>query len=292
MITTKTLTRTALVLLAGTLAPAAAHAAIDISDSATYYDPENWYAIRNGGAPTLTSDEVSIAVGNMKYDSMFFCYFSPVVLSAGEYFKISGNLTLSGLYEGTATTNTVLGLFDSKSYPQDTLDSVLSANSLNNAYNSKDTTFSASVVTNSMVGFLTSTSLAYNRDKTTASSTCIATNAGGSKIGDYSSAFAAPEANTAYAFELIVTKEAAGTYECAFSLGGGDVQAYTGIKNDNLEKIDVFAAKLPVVTGGSITLMNLSVATTGTVIPEPSAFGLLAGAFALALAGTRRRRRR
>lgn len=278
-------------MLAGTLAPAALEAAIDISDFATYYDTENWYAIRNSGAPTLTSDETSVAVGNMKYDSMLFCYFSPVVLSAGEYFKISGNLTLSGLYDGTSTANTVLGLFDSKSYPQRTLDATLSANSLGNAYNSKDTSFSASVVTNSMVGFLTSTSLAYNRDKTTTSSTCIATNAGGSKIGDYASAFSTLEANAAYAFELTVTKDAAGTYVCAFSLGGGEVQTYTGVKNDNFEKIDVFAAKAPVTTGGSITFANLSVTTTGTVIPEPSALGLIAGAFALALAGTRRRAR-
>ena len=274
----------ACLLAAGTL-----HAAINIDDSATYYDEQNWYAIRNGGEPTISGNGNSISVGNFKYDSMFFCYFNPVVLKAGEYFKVSGKLNLKTIYSGTGT-NTVIGLFDSGEFPQDVLDEKLKEKSFGHAYNSKSTNLGASAVTGTMAGFLTSPKLAYNRNNPSTGSSCVATNTGGKRASDYTKEFSSPEAGKEYEFLLNVLKVADGTYTTRFSLGDGEEFVTNSLENEKLGNLSVLAFKLPVGTGGSITISDLEFETTGSVIPEPSMFGLLAGLGALALVGARRRR--
>lgn len=283
----------ALALLAGTALVPAARAAININDSTTYYAKENWYAIRNGGAPTITPTENSVSVGTLKYDGLFFCYFEPVVLSAGQYLKISGTLNLSEVFTGTTTTNTVLGLFDSGDYPQTKLDSTLAEKSLGHGYNSeKLSEMSASQITGTMSGFAISTVCAFNRNNPNTSSTCLATNSGGKKIETYSTALSEPTAGVDYAFEICITKKDADTYALAFSLGGSEEKTYTALENTALEKLDVFAIKAKVATGKTATLSNLAISTTGTVIPEPSAFGLMFGVLSLLVAAFPRRRSR
>ncbi len=283
----------ALALLAGTALVPAARAAIDINDSATYYAAENWYAIRNGGTPTITPTANSVSVGTLKYDGLFFCYFEPVVLSAGQYLKISGTLNLSEIYAGSTTTNTVLGLFDSGDYPQTKLDSALAEKSLGHGYNSaKLSEMSASQITGTMSGFAVSTVSAFDRNNPSTNSACLATNSGGKRIEAYSTALSEPTAGNDYAFEICITKEDAGTYALAFSLGGSDEKTYTSLENTALEKLDVFAVKAKVATGATATLSNLAISTTGTVIPEPSAFGLMFGVLSLLVAAFPRRRSR
>lgn len=264
-------------------------AAIDIDSPTSYYDTSNWYAIRNGGTPSLDSAENKLTVGNFKYDSMFFCYFEPVVLSSGEYFRVSGKLNLSDVHSGSGG-NTVVGVFDSGSYPQTVLASILTEKSFGNAYDSKSTNLGASSVTGEMFGFLTSPKLAYNRNAAKVGSTCVATNAGGKKIADHKTAFNDPVAGTDYAFFLEILRNNDNSYSATFSLDGGERVRYDSLQNEKLGNLSVLAFKLPVGTGDSVVLSELYFETTGTVIPEPSFFGLITGLGALAFVGARRRR--
>lgn len=268
------------VLSAGTL-----QAAIDLDNSATFYSESNWYAIRNGGEPGIASSGQSVTISNFKYDSMFFCYFDSVSLKGGESLLVSGTLNFESIYGGSGK-NTVIGLFDSKTYSQTALNSALGNASLGNAYNSRSTELGAATVTGDMAGFLTSLTLAYNRNNPSTSSSCVGTNSGGSKIATYETAFSEATAGTDYAFSLSVQKEEGGTYVCAFSLGDASVVSYSAIENELIGKFDVLAFKLPVGTGDSVTLSDFSI----TVIPEPSMFGFFAGALSLVALSVRRRR--
>lgn len=270
--------------LAGTL-----HGAIDIYDAATYYDTKNWYAVRNGGNPTIMNTTNGIEIGNFKYDSLFFCYLNPITLDAGEYFQVTGTVNLKTLYDGSGS-NTVVGIFDSGSYSQSSLDAALNNASLGHAYNSRSTSLGASAVTGTMAGFLSSPTLAFNRNKPAANSTCVSTNAGGTKIANYEKSFSTPVAGTDYAFSLKILKTATGTYSASFALGAGESVSYDSQNNDALGDLSVLAFKLPVGTGDAVTLSNLRFETTGTVIPEPSLFGLFAGTISLVALCLKRRK--
>lgn len=268
-------------LAAGTL-----QAAIDFSDAASFYDESNWYAIRSDGTPTISKTDKSISIGSSRYDCLVFCYFNPVTLKQGESLQVSGTLSLDKIYSGT-NANTVVGLFNSGAYNQTALDAALKEKSLGHAYNSKSTSFGASVVTNGMTGFLTSQKLTYNRNKPSGTSTCLSTTSGGAKT-DYKESFSAPEAGKAYNFLLKILKTAEGTYSTTFSLGGGEAVTTESLSNETLKDLSVLAFRVPVATGGSVTLSDLKFETAA--IPEPSAFGAFSGAAALLLCLRRRKR--
>ena len=281
-----------LFLLSGTclLAAGTLHAAIDFKDPASFYDESNWYAIRNGGLPTIgKADTGGIRIGNFKSDSMFFCYFDPVTLKEGEYLQVSGTLNLGTIQSGTSI-NTVVGLFSAGSYTQEALDAALKAKSFGNAYNSKSTDLGASAVTGGMAGFLTSQKVTYNRNKPASSSTCLNPSAGGTRGAAYEKEFATPEAGANYNFLLKILKTAEGTYSTTFSLGGGEEVTTTDLKNDVLGDLSVLAFRVPVGTGGTVTLSGLKFETSAAAVPEPSAFGVFSGASALLLCLRRRKR--
>ena len=279
-----------LCLLSGTclLAAGTLHAAIDINNPASFYDESNWYAIRSDGTPTISKTENSISIGSSRYDCLVFCYFDPVTLKQGESLQVSGTLNLDKTYSGT-NANTIIGLFNSGTYNQAALDAALKEKSLGHAYNSKSTGFGASVVTNTMAGFLTSTKLTYNRNKPTSNSTCLSTSSGGAKA-DYVKEFSTPAAGANYNFLLKILKTAEGTYSTTFSLGGGEEVTTESLSNEALKDLSVLAFRVPVGTGGSVTLSGLKFETSAAAVPEPSAFGVFSGASALLLCLRRRKR--
>lgn len=279
-----------LFLLSGTclLAAGTLQAAIDISDAASYYGESNWYAIRSDGTPTISKTDNSIIIGSSRHDCLVFCYFDPVTLKQGESLQVSGTLSLDKLQSGT-NANTIIGLFNSGAYNQAALDAALKEKSLGHAYNSKSTGFGASVVTNAMAGFLTSTKLTYNRNKPTSNSTCLSTSSGGAKT-DYAKEFSTPAAGANYNFLLKILKTAEGTYSTTFSLGGGESATTESLSNEALKDLSVLAFRVPVGTGGSVTLSDLKFETSTAAVPEPSAFGVFSGASALLLCLRRRKR--
>lgn len=278
-----------LFLLSGTclLAAGTLQAAIDFSNAASFYDESNWYAIRSDGTPTISKTDKSISIGGSKSDCLVFCYFEPVSLKQGEYLQVSGTFNLDKLQSGT---NTIIGLFSSGNYTQAVLDTALAEKSLKHAYNSKSTGLLASTVTNGMAGFLTSQKLTYNRNKPSGTSTCLSTTSGGVRGVAYEKEFATPEAGKEYSFLLKILKTAEGTYSTTFSLGGGEDVTTEGLSNEHLKDLSVLAFRVPVGTGGSVTLSGLTFEKVTAAVPEPSAFGVFSGASALLLCLRRRKR--
>ncbi len=277
-----------LFLLSGTclLAAGTLQAAIDFSNTASFYDESNWYAIRSDGTPTISKTDTGIRISGSKSDCLVFCYFEPVMLKQGEYLQVSGSFNLDKLQSGS---NTLVGLFSSGNYTQAVLDAALAEKSLKHAYNSKSTGLLASTVTNAMAGFLTSTKVTYNRNKPTSNSTCLSTTSGGAKV-DYAKEFSTPTAGVNYNFLLKILKTAEGTYSTTFSLGGGDAVTTESLTNEVLKDLSVLAFRVPVGTGGNVTLSDLKFETVSVAVPEPSAFGFFSGASALLLCVRRRKR--
>lgn len=318
MTTTKTLTRTALLLFAGTLAPTAAYAADAANISAPTAD--DWYAQRsnaNVSAPTV-GDAGTVTFSKMDSGAYAWAYFTPVKLEVGQWISFSGTAIFNSMYAGTKSKDPgkfLFGLFDSNTNSQASLNSALGISGTSDAdaakhginADGKSATLGMTVLTGDMTGFFcdSSSSSAYAWLAAHSSSGFLATNA--SKTIQMSQALsetlAVPAALTEYDFSFKVSKTDSDKYEIVVSSRSGTSDAisattiFSGV--DSVSQFDVIGIKSPVAPGttgetpsGTFTLSNLSVTTTGTVIPEPSAFGLLAGAFALALAGTRRRRRR
>lgn len=93
-----------------------------------------------------------------------------------------------------------------------------------------------------------------------------------------------PSANVDYEFALTILRTANG-YDV--SVGDAGTVSFSAEKSLSSGVFDVIAMKSP---GSGITISNLSVATTGAVIPEPAAFCWLSGIFSGALFASARRR--
>ena len=298
MITTKTLARTALVLLAGTLAPAAAHAAIDISESSTYYDVENWYGYRSNVNIGYASSGNSISFSQVDSSSYLWAYFDPILLDVGDTLTFSGTFMFGTIASDGKFS---IGLFNSGLCTQSQMltHTYQSGTNVSSMANYSETTKADGTVskksvtgtaTGGMTGVSASYATAYLRTNATSNTGFLSTASGAQQESvDFASAFSAPTANTEYDVSLVLKKTETGLdYSVAF----GGTAAQTISFETEISTFDVLGIRAPTTSSGGITLSNVSVTTTGTVIPEPSAFGLLAGAFALAMAGTRRRRRR
>lgn len=273
----KTLIAAAIVLSASTLFASA---------ETNLYDTNNWYAIRNGATPVFSATGDSMTITNLSYDANTFCYIDPITFIVGQTITVSGTINLSSI-SGNSGANTVFGIFDSKTETQANIDQIISDNSLTHGINSKDhAEWGVSKLTNSMAGFMSSVSTAWNRNNPNEKSGFLTTNSGGTKIAAYAPEFSSPTQNTDYNFSISLKKTAENVYAGAFSLGDGTTYSFETQTNDKIEKIDVIGFKMP-TNSGAATIKNLAIA----VAPEPAMFGLLAGTLALVLAGTRRRRR-
>ena len=300
MITTKTLTRTALVLLAGTLAPAA-HAAETLVTDGSNID---WFGYRSNTTQTAFSYENgTTTMTNLDSDSYVWGYLPvSISLSVGDSLTLSGTALFKsvaatgsfyfGLYDcgentrpaaGTTFSSIVAGTYDMTGFFGGTNQKTTTTTTTDPETNETTTTKEVSLATNVFSRF------AGKPGTSTGGAGFMTSNQGGSYITSSTinnSSLAHPVAAAAYDFSLNILRTESG-YD--ISLGDQSAVSFSADKSLSSGTFNVIGMKSP---GSGITLTNLSVTTTGTVIPEPSAFGLLAGAFALALAGTRRRRRR
>lgn len=268
---TKLLAACALFALAGTSDNL--RAAIDITDSATYYNTENWYVFRSNATPTLTSDETSITFGGLDTSNSYgLAYLSRVSLDTGDAYTISGTLCLSS-YSSTGTL--VIGLFDSVDNPESEIPD-------------NQNKLGITDYTKSMSGIMTSLTEGVYRPLSSTEG-FLSTGKTGNKIHkEYASAFSPPESGIEFCFVLNLLKTDDG-FDCTVSLGGEEEKSFS-VETDTLSCIDVLGFRFSSDTKGTATLTELSVSTTGTIIPEPSTFCLMGGGLSLALLALRRRR--
>ncbi|MGN0834206.1 MAG: hypothetical protein ACI4QA_00020 [Candidatus Spyradosoma sp.] len=299
MITTKTLTRTALVLLAGTLAPAAHAAETFVSDGSNI----DWFGYRSNTQTVFSYENGTTTMTNLDSDSYVWGYLPvSISLSVGDSLTFSGTALFKsvaatssfyfGLYDcgentkpatGTTFSSIVAGTYDMTGFFGGTNQKTTSTTTTDPETNESTTTKEVSLATNVFSRF------AGKPETTSGGAGFMTSNQGSSYIASSTikdSSLAHPVAETAYDFSLKISRT-----ESGYDVSVGDQAAVSFAADKSLSSVtfNVIGMKSP---GSGITLTNLSVTTTGTVIPEPSAFGLLAGAFALALAGTRRRARR
>ena len=301
MTTTKTLTRSALLLLAGTLAPTVLSAAeTSVSDGSDI----DWFGYRSNTAQAVFSYENgTTTMTNLDSNSYVWGYLPvSISLSVGDSLTLSGTALFKsvaasssfyfGLYDcgentkpasGTTFSSIVSGTYDMTGFFGGTNQKTTSSTTTDPETNETTTTKDVSLTTYVFSRF------AGKPESTSGGAGFMTSNQGSAYITSSTindSSLAHPVADVAYNFSLNILRTESG-YEVSL----GDQPAVSFSAENSLESgtFNVIGMKSP---GSGITLSNLSVTTTGTVIPEPSAFGLLAGAFALALAGTRRRRRR
>lgn len=281
----------ALALLAGTALAPAARAAIDINDSATYYAAENWYGYRSNTDVEYTTTKSSVNFSKIDKSSYVWGYFNPIVLEVGDSLTFSGTFTFGTIAsEGTFS----IGLFNSGLCSQSEMlthtyqSSTDVSGMANYGTGKKGVTGTA---TGGMTGVSANNANAYLRTNADSNTAFLSTSSGAQqKTTAFETAFSAPTANTAYAVKLDLTKTSSGL-DLAVSFGGES--AKTVSFETDISTFDVIGIRSPVTAGGSgITLSDFSVSTTGTVIPEPSAFGLMFGVLSLLVAAFPRRRSR
>ncbi len=280
----------ALALLAGTALAPAARAAIDINDSATYYATENWYGYRSNTNVEYTTTDSSVNFSKIDESSYVWGYFNPIVLDVDETLTFSGTFTFGKIASGGTFS---IGLFNSGLCSQSemlthTYQSETDVSKMANYSTGKSTTGTA---TGGMTGVSANNQKAYLRTNADSNTAFLSTASGAQqKTTAFETAFSAPTANTAYAVKLELSKTLTGVD--VFVSFGGEATKKVSFETD-ISTFDVIGIRSPVTAGGSgIALSSFSVSTTGTVIPEPSAFGLMFGVLSLLVAAFPRRRSR
>lgn len=205
-------------------------------------------------------------------------YIDRVALNTGDHYSVSGTLLFSEFdTSGTFT----FGLFDSVNNPASAI---------------PEHTNQAGITdyTQSMSGILaTSEKLGYRPLDSTFG--FLATSNGGSReFFNYDETLPVPKNDNEFAFAMDLIKTASG-FDVRVSLGGSNAQAETNetfnIATETLSEFDVLGFRFSSATGGTVTLSELQISTTGTPIPEPSAFGLLSGLATLLFCTSRRKRK-
>lgn len=255
-------------------------AAISPGDETSYYDAANWYSFRSNAKTTISANENSVTFGGLDAKNSYsLAYLDRVSLSLGDTYSVSGTLRYTNF---DATDGVfVFGLFDSVNNPE-------------NAIPANTNKAGISTYTSSMSGILATTGQIVYRPLDSSFGFLAFDASGKREFFDYATPLASPENGVNYDFALDLTKTESG-FDVSVSIGGiaalpKDSETFSVITN-TLSAIDVLGLRFGSATKGSVTLSNLKIATTGTVIPEPSAFGLFAGIAALALVASRRRKR-
>ena len=121
-----------------------------------------------------------------------------------------------------------------------------------------------------------------------------------SSTGDYQSERATWTGNITFTATISAGDDTLGTLTCVLTPEKGRDSETFDIELKSSDTIDLgsndeftmtLALAETLVTGTFVGLKTMTPVVNGTVIPEPSAFGLLAGIGALALVASRRRRR-
>lgn len=268
-----------LVCACGMLSAAGLHGAMDIRDTATYYDENNWYAFRSGTMPQMESQGDSLVFSKLDPTSSYvLCYLSRVQLEVGDTYSVSGILRLS---EADPDGTFAFGLFDSVNNPESDIP----------AHTNKG---SPANFTSSMSGILTTTSSLIYRPQNSTQGFLSVASGGGRVNRDFVSGLAHPESGRDYAFSMLLEKTAIGfDVEVALGMGAAylteNVTSFS-VESDTLSCFDVLGFRFSAATGSETVLSDLRFETTGTVIPEPSMFAFSAGILGSLAFGLRRRR--
>lgn len=275
-----------LALLAGTLVVPGLNAAIDLSDSSTFYNAANWYGYRDNANVQFTTTEHSITFSQIDEASYVWAYFNPTTLSVGQKLEFSATFSFGTLNSDGKFS---VGLFNSglcgeSQMVTHTYQSETVVTSMANYVEGKNM---ISTVTGGMTGVSANSEKAYLRTKSESKTAFLSTASGAQqKTAAFETAFAAPVAGTAYEVHLEVLKTESGL---DFSVGFNGETAQSVSFETDISTFDVLGFRSPVTAGsGGITISEMAVA----VIPEPSAFGLLAGMAACAVAAVSRRRKK
>lgn len=283
---TKLLSACALFALAGTSNNLLA--AIDITDSATYYNAENWYGYRSNTNVEYSSTSDSINFSKLDSSSYVWGYFNPITLSVGDALTFTGTFTFGTIASGGIFS---IGFFNSGlcSQSQMITHTYQSGTDVSSMANYTDATSVIAAATGGMAGVSANNTKAFLRTKTTSNTAFLSTATGAQQTTEtFETAYSAPTAEAEYLVSLELTKTDTGL-DFAVSFNGETTQTISF--ETEISTFDVIGIRSPVTAGGSgITLTNLSISTTGTIIPEPSTFCLMGGGLSLALLALRRKR--
>lgn len=277
---------TVLGVAAGTFVAPGLNAAIDLSDSSTFYSADNWYAYRDNANVLFTSAANSITFSQVNESGYVWAYFSPTTLSVGEKLEFSATFTFGALAsKGTFS----IGFFNSGLCGESQMitHSYQSGTDVSSMANYVEGKNMISTVTGGMTGVSANSGKAYLRTKSETKTAFLSTASGAQqKTTTFETAFTAPSAGTSYDVNLEILKTASGL---DFSVGFNGETPQTVSFETDLAMFDVLGFRSPVeADSGGITISEASV----VVIPEPSAFGLLAGMAACALVTISRRRKK
>lgn len=262
-------------------------AAISLSDSSGIYDVNNWYGYRSNSNVAFSGSENSINFSKIDNGGYVWGYFNPVALEIGETLTWSGTLTVGKIAkEGVLS----LGIFNSGPSPVQSMvtHTYQSNTDVSMMPNYKEDANVISTVFGGMTGLSANSKNAYLRSKP--SNTAFLSTSGGAQQETvaFSSAFSTISENSAYDFSLSLTKTDAGM---TFAVAYGDTEAQIISFDTDIDTFDVLGIRSPVTASSAgITLSNLSLTTTGVVIPEPASASVLMGFAVLGLLGVKRRR--
>lgn len=275
-----------LVIATGTFVTPVANAAVNLSDSSTFYNTDNWYAYRDNANVLFTPTANSITFSQINDGSYVWAYFSPTTLSFGDKLKFSATFSFGTLAsKGTFS----IGFFNSGLCGESQMitHSYQSGTDVSSMENYIEGKSMISTVTGGMTGVSANSEKAYLRTKSETETAFLSTSSGAQqKTTAFETAFSAPSVGTAYDVDLEILKTESGL---DFSVGfNGETAQIISFETD-ISTFDVLGFRSPVTAGSDgITISDASF----VVIPEPSAFGLLAGVAACGLVTISRRRKK
>ncbi len=275
-------------LAAGSLVSGTLVAVADSFDSATFYDPDNWFGYRSNTNIVFSSWENSITFSQVDKSSYLWTYFDPITLSVGDKLSFSGTFTFGKIASDGVFS---VGLFNSGLCGKEEMvaHAYQSGTDVSSMRNYSEGKNAVSTATGGMTGVSANNKTAYLRTNSGSSTAFLSASSGAQQNSiTFPSVFSAPAADAEYEVSLEILKTSVGL-DFSVALGGGAPQVLSF--ETEISTFDLFGFRSPVAASGrGIVLSGASVAVAS--IPEPSALGLFLGIFSIAQATVFRRVRK